>query len=759
MVAWRFARPLAAWFGGISISWILCCIALTITVYILRRKGYAVRLGVGCLIFRAVPGSRRFPQGIELRVSTRLVGFLFGGCRGPWLDVYSDRVCMRLRADAKPRKWFREYRILSSKLCLDRGYWRTLWHNVLSRLAALFVRGLRVRASKVQIWKDDADWEFSGDTLVLAGCAEGVFGSKYTLSLNELSFCTRVSVNRTPVKVDCTRGVELTARLSARFFGLLRARRMSLIDDLRVAVDAHDISLDAADGVLRAGLKAAEIDLSPRHSRSLRARLPASLAFHDRPASGGLIRSWEAKAEFSSASLRFAPPPRPAPVLDDYAKEAANPMHRSLEWAAGALRTQPLKYASWLHARTRGAAAPLAGAFFRLDHLRTEAYGVAQNERGDPVVHASVQLRGCSAGSLAVDELSCDLYERSVAAGACAGGEDIVNNINSPAAAVHNSGRASPRRGGLRRRRRRRREEAEAKADAERIAEERRRDVTVADHLEKIVAARPEAMFWIDDISAAMDMNLRRSNTCKLEVAASGIVAALEPVGLASLIADAIAFAVVQFPPKATVQGLQELGLHGEPSRAGSSSSLASDGVASMIRSASSSSLGSLDGDPRTLQLVVELRHCRAILLGHGPVGDGDTIALIASADSLSVPSLDRVSNRGVKFVTEAANFKLLHWTQWTRSTSLVCKSARLETTNVAPSADADKLVTMKAVHVDWDIDLHAAFAAIPHMLSILKHCVKRTGSSSAQQLSVANTEVLSPPFYFCRGWGSVWRE
>eukprot|EP00171_Calliarthron_tuberculosum_P015476 IDg15476t1 len=134
MTPWR---ALAAWFGGISLSWVFCCLALVILVHLLRRKGYAVRLGVGCLIFRAVPGSRRFPQGVEVRVSTRIVGFMFGGCRGPWLDLYSADFCMRLRGEARPRRWARDYRVLSGYLAIDRGYWRRLMHNILARIALL----------------------------------------------------------------------------------------------------------------------------------------------------------------------------------------------------------------------------------------------------------------------------------------------------------------------------------------------------------------------------------------------------------------------------------------------------------------------------------------------------------------------------------------------------------------------------------------------------------------------------------------------
>lgn len=650
---------------------------------------------------------------------------------------------MRLRGDtpdARRRKWAREYRVLSKNLSAERGYWRTLRDNVLSRVGALIVRGLRVRASKVRVWKDGADWEFSGDTLVVSGCAEGMFGSKYTVSLNEVSFRSKIPASGAPVQIESTRGVEITARLSARFLGLLRARRMSLIDDLRVTVEAHQLSFEAASSALRATLKKAEIDFSPRHSRSLRARLPASLANPDRSSARGLIRSWEAKAKLRTASLRIAPPPRPPPPLDISAKKARHPNYGSVEWAAGAIRKEPSQYANWLYSTTRGDAARVTGAFFRINHLRVEAYGVTQNDRGDPVVHANIQMGGCCAGSFSVDQLSHELFESRVTNGASS--TDGIGNRSNSTPTSKGSLRPSPKRLGLRSRRRRRREEAEAKneaereleREAERVEEERTRNAMIQRHMEEIVDARPEAMVWIDDINAAMDANLTRSNAVKLEVAATGIVTALEPVGLASLIADLIVFVSTQFPRKRRALSSPDLPLQeGPPVRAVSSSSLASDGVASVIRSASSSSMGSMEGEPRLLQLVIELRHCRSILLGHGPVGDGDTIALIASADSLSIPSMDRITNGGVKFCAEASNLKLLHWSQWTRTTNVSCKSVRLETNNAMPSLDSEKVVTINTLDVDWDLDAQGAFSAMPHMLKILKHSFKREQSVDMQ--------------------------
>lgn len=709
MTPWR---SFAAWFGGLSLSWVLCSLALLILVHVLRRKGYAVRLGMGCLIFRAVPGSRRFPRGVEVRVSTRLVGFVFGGCRGPWLDLHSNNFCMRLRGEARPRRWARDYRVISRYLAIDRGYWRRLMHNILMRIALLFVRGLRVRASKVRIWKDGAEWEFAADTFVMAGCASGVFGSKYSLSLNEMTFRTLIPASKAPMRISCTRGIEVTAHLSARFIGLLFARRHSLVDDLLLSCDANNLNFDAAGGALRSGVKVVQLSVSPRLSRSLRSRLPPGAIAQERVGPTSIIRAWEVNASFSMATLHFSPPPRPAPsinvVFEDTDVGASCPQ-RCLEWAASALRNQPDKYESWLYSKTRGASTSPAGAFVRLDRLLVDAYGIARNEKGEPALHSDVALSGLAAGSLTVDELSREVYERS-------NSRESKNSEDSDTLnAIFGEQHSMSRRGRSRKRRRSRMEQSEIETQI--------RDFSSADHLEKIVASRPEIMLWIDEISAAIDANMKKTSSRQMEVGASGMVAAIEPIGLASLVADAFTFLSIHKSKPG--QPSADESYAGEPIRAESSSSLASDSMVSIIRSASSSSLNSLDGEPKSLHVVAHLRHCRVILLGRGPVGDGDTIALIASANTIELPSLVRASKWDYQFEAKAELVKLLHWTEWSRSENFVCENLKVATRNGEDGGDRRKLVTVKGLIADWDLDLQSAFGSIRYMVSILKHSVK----------------------------------
>lgn len=730
MTPWR---ALAAWFGGISLSWVFCCLGVLVLVHLLRRKGYAVGLGFGCLIFRAVPGSRRFPEGVEVRVSTRIVGFVFGGCRGPWLDLNSSDFCMRLRGEARPRRWARDYRVLSRFLAIDRGYWRRLIHNILSRIALLIVRGLRVRASKVRIWKDGADWEFCADTFVMAGCASGMFGSKYTLSLNEMSFRTLTPGSNAPVRVNCTRGIEFTAHLCARFISLLFSRRHSLVDDLQLSVDAHNCSLDVADGTLRSGIKAVQLSMSPRLSRSLRLKLPPGVAAQERISPASIIRAWEANAELSMWTLNFTPPSRAPPstsVIFEDTDVGANCPKRCLEWAAGALRNQPDKYEYWLYSKTRGESVPSTGVFVRLDRIHVDAYGIARNEKGEPALHSSVTLNRLTAGSLTVDELSREVYERSNSR------ESKTSEDSDIPLSIFGEPRSMLKRGRAKKRHRSRREQPETKPHTP--------DLSSKDHLEKIVVSRPEVMFWIDELSAAMDSNMKKVSARQVEVGASGMVVALEPIGLASLVADAIAFLGTHksVPPPPSLDEANG----DEPVRAASSSSLASDSMVSIIRSASSSSLSSLEGEAKCFHVVAHLQHCRGILLGHGPVGDGDTIALIASANTIEVPNLVYASRRDVQFEFKSKMVKLLHWSQWDRCENVVCEALDIVTKSGDENCDARKLVTVNGLSADWDLDLQSAIGSVPYMLSILKNCMKSRKSGHRQlQMSPESIPASSP--------------
>lgn len=188
----RYAVRLVQWLGGLSLSTIVILLLLFIITLILRRKGYGVRLSFFTIIAYARPGARRFPNGCEVRFTTRFIGCLLSGCRGPWLDICAERFYMRMRPSFQSpprlsRRWLALFKFLSLGVAaVDRGYWSTLLRNILTRALAFVVRGLRVRVDKVRIWKDGGSWECKAEQFVLEGSAFGVFGSQYSLSVNEL---------------------------------------------------------------------------------------------------------------------------------------------------------------------------------------------------------------------------------------------------------------------------------------------------------------------------------------------------------------------------------------------------------------------------------------------------------------------------------------------------------------------------------------------------------------------------------------------
>jgi len=668
MTIWH---TLAAWFGGLSLSWVLCCLAVTIIVQILRRKGYAVRLGFSGLKFRARPGSRRFPQGVEVRISTRLVGFVFSGCRGPWLDVSSEQFTMRLRGDAPPQ----DYRRVSRYLSIDKRYWKSFCKQIFQRLALLFIRGVRVRASKVRVWKDGTDWEFSADTLVLGGAASGFFDSKYTLSVNELLFRFLLPASKAPVRVSCSRGIEVSAILSPRLTSLLLSRRHSVLDDIRLTLDAHDLSVDAVNGVLCSVIKVFKMNLSPRHSRAHRNRLPKNLADAQKRHVTPVIRAWEIDLTVSDVMLRFEAPTRPPPsfcsFLEDSDATTGN-SRLSLEWATDASKNQPEKFSAWLFKRTRGSSSPGSGLFVRLDHVYTDAFGVANQKKVIPAFCWSIVLHGCSIGSLNVDELSRELFERKAP-------PPLARNESTRS-------RSSRRSGSFRRRRGRSRANiVEPLKEEVKQSEPNSWDPSNVDCLEKIVEARPEMLLWMDEITGVVDMGMNEDSLRRSEFGASGIVTAFEALGIASLLADTVNFVQGQFPRRQK-----------QP-----------------------------DANPKPLRITINLRHCRVLFLCRGSMGDGDTQGLIVTANSIALSDLEYNNASNFNFALRAEAVKLVHWSHWARVENIVCNTLRCVVVGDGKPGPCKKLVDIDGLNLEWDIDLHAALVSTAFLVTILKNSAK----------------------------------
>lgn len=658
------ALRVAQWLGGLSLSSVILLAASCITTLVLRRKGYRVRIGVdGSFFFRARHGSRRFPNGCEVRIASRFVGFMFGGLRGPWIDVSTDRFDMRLRqtVPTPPRGgWFHSARRYVARFAaVEQGYWSTVLHNTLTRIVAFVVRGLRVRARKVRVWQDGGSWEFRAEQLVLAGRAVGVFGSKYTLSVNELYVDIRRSpvIPESAVPIDVSlvlqKGVELTAFLTPRIYTLLRPRRMAILDDLRFSVALNDVACNAGE-LFNATLANVSVELCPGYSRSLRAKLPPSAPATRRPRKPSILRYWEGTGSIDGLALRFAPPLSNMRSTDASAMRTSSdslpPMSLPPSLSASVMPppsapsfTAPREHRDDGSSIISGGAESATGCFFRLQRARIEAYGMAGDERQQPMTRASLNICGCSAGSLAVDTLSRNVYE------------------------------------------------SKSQSDA-------------SDHVEKIVAARPEALLWLEDVNAALDINCSKRHAMRVEVGGRGVLAAMEPVGLAKLIRGTGAFVAMYVPP--TLQ------------RNTSSSSLASDGASSLIRSASSGSLGSIDGESEALRLLCELRQCTVIALGHGPTGDGDTLAIVVSAQTASLPVLDHHALSGVRLEAALRDFALVHWTQWTRTENIVCREVAI---NVNQTKENLKRVSMTGLTADWDLDLQSGLEALPNMFAALK--------------------------------------
>lgn len=559
---------------------------------------------------------------------------------------------------------------------VDRGYWSTLFRNIVTRILAFIVRGLRVRVEKIRVWKDGGSWEYKAEQFVLQGRAVGIFGSRYSLSVNELY----VNVCKTAVSdvhlyapvnasLELRRGVEIIAFLTPRFFTLLRPRRMAIMDDLRISVNVRDISC-TAPRVLDASVSHIAVELTPGYSRGLRAKLPPSAPATTRPRKPSILRYWEGNGEVRGFAVRFTAPM--ASRLADRASTSTSMLPASV---ADSLSLK----ASQLRA-TQGSE---NGLFVRVESVEVVAYGKAADERHEAMARASINVRGCSAGSTAVDVLSHQLYET------------MTTNGEDP-----------------------NKREGEHAPDG----------VESVENIDKIVAARPEALVWIEDVTAALDINCSKRHSMRIDIAGNGCIMAIEPVGLVILVEG-----LRDFISRYVSRRSRQLQL---------SSNMETESVASLARTSSGSSLQSADGEASTVRFVSDLRHWTAMVLGHGPVGDGDTMAIVLSSKSIVLPQIDFVGGSSVRIHGCMREFVLMHWSQWARTTNVMCKEAKFD---IHRCIEKRKMISLKDTSIDWDLDVQSGLQSLPAILATLKQ-LKSSGRNLSSHEFEEDDFVVNVP-------------
>lgn len=556
---------------------------------------------------------------------------------------------------------------------VEHGYWSTLFRNILARLAASIVRGLRVRVDKIRVWKDGGVWEFKAEQFVLAGRAAGVFGSRYSLSVNELyiNLCKRPAADAhiyAPVNASLVlkRGVEVIAFLRPRFFSLLGPRRMTLVDDLKVSASVFDLSC-AAPRVFDAGIAKLSLQLSPGYTRAIAAKLPPLGPVSNRPRKPSMLGYWEGSAAVTTLALKFT-----APIVSRGAVD--------FSYAADAVPL-PLSIADSLRSSFSGAGSSQGsenGLFLRVESVKVDAYGKTGDMKHESMTRASINIAGCSAGSTAVDVLSHALYESMRTH------EDQGKHASESDESIEN--------------------------------------------INKIVAARPEALVWVEDLTAAVDVNCSKLHSARIDVAGHGGIMAIEPVGLVVLVQHLRNFVSMYTTKNPRILHLAD--------------KVETDSVASITRSSSGSSLQSSDCESCSTRLVCDLRHWTVMVLGHGPVGEGDTMAIVVSSKSIVVPQVDILSGSLSAIVGQMNDFKLLHWSQWARTTNLTCMHASFE---IHRTFQGGKKLKFTDLAINWDLDMHSGLESLPSILATLNQLKHSKGHSSPMQISADETVVRAP--------------
>jgi Golgi-body localisation protein domain/RNA pol II promoter Fmp27 protein domain len=775
---------------SLSLTTLIMFLLLAIAALALRQKRYGVRFGFGALVFTARRGSRRFPDGVTIRIATRIFAFLLGGCRGPWLDISSDRFAMCLkpalvpaafhaqndsstnRSDAVgdpsseavgasfsavtpvqgrafgmagiangPRRWFMK---LSHALSVDNGYWRTVLHNLAIQIAVSLLRGIRLRAARVNFWRQDAHWSFKAEQFVYEGNAVGLFGSRYHISVNELYVvsdrfpvgtspsCTLAHANGIPptlgnapsspvpsplrVSLVLRKGVHFSALLTPRVLTLLRPRRMAIMDDIRLSADIRDVALRAGL-VFSLIVDAAVIELCPGYSRSLRAKLPPSAPSTRRPRKPGLLRYWEISGSIIDVLARIAPPPIPQVVIIDEnsGRSIRGIIDSSIDGSGDSEIEANFDVGSDTdahpHRVLRAGTGAGGGLFARLSSATFDACGMAADERQEAMCKAGVKIEQVYAGSTAVETTAreqCEALARVVppkpASRASFDSQRVSDGYDHPPAL----------------------------------------DSVAVRALETFVAARPEAIIWLASAGLNFDMNCAKRDALRCDVNGDGAVVAIEPAGLLRIARNAIAFSrayatrreleaftvAAQSSSSSPLPGTprhcldvstpgQSLQRNNSGTPAVAGSNHAARKLSTSISSTSLGSSGSDHGDRGALLFGCDLKRCHAVVIGDGPVGEGDTLALIFGAETVAVPRMIR-SGAGFRVVSEFRNLRVDHWSQWARTSNLVCDYGSFS--NMTKTSEERREVTVSGLSIDWDLDLQSAMEEMPALFLRLAH-------------------------------------
>jgi hypothetical protein len=107
--------------------------------------------------------------------------------------------------------------------------------------------------------------------------------------------------------------------------------------------------------------------------------------------------------------------------------------------------------------------------------------------------------------------------------------------------------------------------------------------------------------------------------------------------------------------------------------------------------------------------LGCDLKRLHAVVLGDGPVCDGDTHALILGVEHVRVPRIIAGGRRadGVRLSVVARNLRMDHWTQCTRSASLVRDECSFN--NTSNRMEKHRQVITTGLIADRDTDLQSA--------------------------------------------------
>lgn len=507
------------------------------------------------------------------------------------------------------------------------------------------------------------------------------------------------------------KGVHLSARLTPRFLTVLRPRRMAIMDDVKLTVDIRDASARVGE-IVRLRLEAATLMLCPGYSRSLRARLPPSAPSTRRPKKPGLLRYWECAGSLRGINARLSPPGMP---------------------------------------RGDGRGVEEGGGLFaRVSSFVFDACGMAADERQEAMSKASFHVDSVYAGSNAVENSAQERCES-------------LAQFAPPLPAMPSSPRsrspvAEPVLGDYGG------EEGDGSGDEDECEEGNPEvdyrppplDPEAVEVLESFIALRPEAVLWLAGLNAAFDMNCAKRDAMRLDVSGDGAVMAIEPAGLLRILRNSIAFSrAYTSPPREVMSphgfdspveslasprsspgfpaasdttlapGLEPLlppgqGLGGRSTSAHS--------AANLSRSASLDSEGSgglelRQGGARLFGC--DLQRCHVIILGDGPVGTGDTLALIFGAEKITVPRMIRscAPGGGFRVAAKVENLRVDHWTQWARTSNLVCEHGSFN--NISRSNEERREVEFAGLAVDWDLDLQSALEELPDrfiQLAKVKH-------------------------------------